>query len=244
MEWIERLNQSMNYIEEHLTDEIDYDQLARIACCSTYHYQRMFTYMAGITLAEYIRRRKMSLAAVDLQGGEAKIIDVAQKYGYRSPTAFNRAFQSFHGIAPSSVKDEGISVKSFSPIVFRMSIKGATEMDYRIETKESFRIIGVSAPLQKEIENNFMVVPKMWEDAVKNQTIQKLATMMDSSPKGLLGVSVCNDVEQWKYFIAVSSTKASDEFEEYIVPASTWAIFSGSGTNQSIQELEQRFFRK
>ncbi|MCI9042217.1 AraC family transcriptional regulator [Dubosiella newyorkensis] len=240
MEWIERLNQSMNYIEEHLTDEIDYDQLARIACCSTYHYQRMFTYMAGITLAEYIRRRKMSLAAVDLQGGEAKIIDVAQKYGYRSPTAFNRAFQSFHGIAPSSVKDEGISVKSFSPIVFRMSIKGATEMDYRIETKESFRIIGVSAPLEKEIENNFMVVPKMWEDAAKNQTIQKLATMMDSSPKGLLGVSVCNDVEQWKYFIAVSSTKASDEFEEYIVPASTWAIFSGTGTNQSIQELEQR----
>ncbi|WP_348665257.1 AraC family transcriptional regulator [Dubosiella newyorkensis] len=240
MEWIERLNQSMNYIEEHLTDEIDYDQLARIACCSTYHYQRMFTYMAGITLAEYIRRRKMSLAAVDLQGGEAKIIDVAQKYGYRSPTAFNRAFQSFHGIAPSSVKDEGISVKSFSPIVFRMSIKGATEMDYRIETKESFRIIGVSAPLEKEIENNFMVVPKMWEDAAKYQTIQKLATMMDSSPKGLLGVSVCNDVEQWKYFIAVSSTKASDEFEEYIVPASTWAIFSGTGTNQSIQELEQR----
>lgn len=240
MEWVHRLNQSMNYIEEHLTDEIDYDQLARIACCSTYHYQRMFTYMAGITLAEYIRRRKMSLAAVDLQGGEAKIIDVAQKYGYRSPTAFNRAFQSFHGIAPSSVKDEGISVKSFSPIVFRMSIKGATEMDYRIETKESFRIIGVSAPLEKEIENNFMVVPKMWEDAAKNQTIQKLATMMDSSPKGLLGVSVCNDVEQWKYFIAVSSTKASDEFEEYIVPASTWAIFSGTGTNQSIQELEQR----
>ena len=121
-----------------------------------------------------------------------------------------------------------------------MSIKGATEMNYRIETKESFRIIGVSAPLEKEIENNFMVVPKMWEDAAKNQTIQKLATMMDSSPKGLLGVSVCNDVEQWKYFIAVSSTKASDEFEEYIVPASTWAIFSGTGTNQSIQELEQR----
>ena len=68
MEWVERLNQSMNYIEEHLTGEIDYEQLGRIACCSTYHYQRMFTYMAGITLAEYVRRRKLSLAAVDLQG--------------------------------------------------------------------------------------------------------------------------------------------------------------------------------
>ena len=95
MEWVERLNQSMNYIEEHLTDEIDYEQLGQIACCSAYHYQRMFTYMAGITLAEYIRRRKMSLAAVDLQGGNERVIDIAEKYGYSSPTAFNRAFQSF-----------------------------------------------------------------------------------------------------------------------------------------------------
>ena len=123
MDWVHRLNQSLNYIEEHLTGEIDYEQLGRIACCSTYHYQRMFTYMAGITLAEYIRRRKMSLAAVDLQGGDKRIIDIAEKYGYRSPTAFNRAFQSFHGIAPSSVKDEGVPVKSFSPIVFRIAVK-------------------------------------------------------------------------------------------------------------------------
>ncbi len=240
MEWVEKLNQSMNYIEEHLTGEIDYEQLGRIACCSTYHYQRMFTYMAGITLAEYIRRRKMSLAAVDLQGGDERIIDIAEKYGYHSPTAFNRAFQSFHGIAPSSVKEEGVSVKSFSPIVFKIAVKGATEMNYRIETKEAFRIIGVSAPLDKEIENNFMVVPKMWQDLSVNGTIQKLAGMMDTPPMGLLGVSACNDEEQWRYFIAVSSTKTSGEFEEYTVPASTWAIFSGRGTNQSIQELERR----
>ena len=240
MEWVHKLNQSMNYIEEHLTDEIDYEQLGRIACCSAYHYQRMFTYMAGITLAEYIRRRKMSLAAADLQGGNERIIDIAEKYGYRSPTAFNRAFQSFHGIAPSSVKDEGVSVKSFSPIVFKITVKGATEMNYRIETKEAFRIIGVSAPLDREIENNFMVLPTMWQEASVNGTIQKLAGMMDAQPMGLLGVSVCNDEEQWKYFIAVSSTKASDGFEEYSVPASTWAIFSGTGTNQSIQELERR----
>jgi len=240
MEWVERLNQSMDYIEEHLVGEIDYGRLAQIACCSTYHYQRMFTYMAGITLAEYIRRRKMSLAAVDLQNGDMKILDVAEKYGYHSPTAFNRAFQSFHGIAPSSVKSEGISVKSFSPIAFNIAVKGAAEMNYRIETKGSFRIIGKSAPLDREIENNFMVVPKMWQDAAMNGTIQKLAAMMDTPIMGLLGVSACNDEEQWKYFIAVSSTKEAAEFEEYIVPASTWAIFSGAGTNQSIQELEQR----
>ncbi len=240
MEWVERLNQSMHYIEEHLTGEIDYERLARIACCSAYHYQRMFAYMAGVTLAEYIRRRKMSLAAVDLRDGKERVIDLAQKYGYRSPTAFNRAFQSFHGVAPSSVKDEGVSVKSFSPIVFRIAVKGATEMNYRIETKEAFRVVGVSAPLDREIENNFMVVPKMWQEAAADGTIQKLAERMDAPPMGLLGVSACHDEGQWKYFIAVSSTKESGGFEEYVVPASTWAIFSGTGTNQSVQELERR----
>lgn len=240
MDWVERLNQSMNYIEEHLTDEIDYSRLGQIACCSSYHYQRMFTYMAGITLSEYIRRRKMSLAAVDLQSGTERVIDIAVKYGYSSPTAFNRAFQSFHGIAPSAVKTEGVSVKSFSPIVFKIAVKGACEMDYRIETKEAFRIVGISAPLDKEIEKNFAVVPKMWQDAVEKGTIQKLAAIMNAPPTGLLGVSLCSDEEQWKYFIAVSSTKESDGFEEYTVPASAWAIFSGTGTNQSIQELEQR----
>lgn len=240
MEWVEKLNQCMDYIEEHLTDGIDYEQLGRIACCSAYHFQRMFTYMAGVTLSEYIRRRKMSLAAVDLQGGDAKIIDVAEKYGYNSPTAFNRAFQSVHGIAPSAVRKEGVSVKTFPPVSFRISVKGAVEMDYRIETKEAFRIIGVSEPLFKEIEKNFTIVPNMWGKAAGDGTIQKLAGMMDSQPMGLLGVSACNDEEEWKYFIAVASTQKNDAFEEYIVPASTWAIFPGSGTNQSVQELEQR----
>ncbi|MEH2958342.1 AraC family transcriptional regulator [Candidatus Merdisoma sp. JLR.KK006] len=240
MEWVERLNDSMRYIEEHLTEEMDYERLGRIACCSAYHFQRMFTYMAGITLSEYVRRRKMSLAAVDLQGGKEKIVDIAEKYGYHSPTAFNRAFQGVHGIAPSAVRSEGVSVKSFPPLAFTIAVKGAEEMNYRIETKESFRIVGVSAPLQQEVEKNFMVVPQMWQDAVTNGTIEKLAGLMDTPPMGLLGVSACGNEEQWKYFIAVSSTKKAEGFEEYQIPASAWAIFPGSGTNQSIQELEQR----
>lgn len=240
MEWVERLNQSMKYIEEHLGDEIDYEQLGRIACCSSYHFQRMFTYMAGVTLAEYIRRRRMSLAAVDLQNGDERIIDIAEKYGYQSPTAFNRAFQAFHGIAPSAAREEGAAVKSFSPIVFKISVNGAAEMNYRIETKEAFRIIGITSLIHNGIEQNFEIVPKMWQDAAESGKIQALAGMMNAQPMGLLGVSACNDAEQWKYYIAVSSTKESEEFEEYIVPAATWAVFAGEGTNQSIQELEKR----
>lgn len=240
MEWIEKLNNAVNYIEENLTTEVNYEKLGKIACCSTYHFQRMFTYMAGIPLSEYIRRRKMSLAAVDLQSGHEKIIDVAAKFGYSSPTAFNRAFKSIHGIAPSSVKNEGVLVKSFPPITFQVTVKGVEEINYRIETKSDFRIIGLSQPLNKNIEDNFLIVPKMWQSASVDGTIQELAGLMNSNPKGLLGVSACNNEEEWKYFIAVSSTVETQKFEDYRIPAATWAIFSGSGTNRTIQELEKR----
>ncbi len=240
MEWIERLNDAVGYIEEHLTEEIDYERLGKIACCSSYHFQRMFTYMAGVPLSEYIRRRRMSLAAVDLQSTGIKIIDVAGKYGYNSPTAFNRAFQSVHGIAPSAVKNEGVSVKSFPPVSFKLIVKGVEEMNYRIETKAAFRIVGVSVPLEKDIEKNFAVIPRKWQEIVMNGTLQKLTGLMDTQPMGVLGVSTCNDTEPWRYYIAVSSSQTDKDLEEYTVPAATWAVFPGAGTNQSIQELERR----
>ena len=242
MEWIERFNNVINYIEENITQQIDYGEIAKIACCSSYHFQRMFTYMAGIPLSEYIRKRKMSLAAVDLQSGNEKVIDIAGKYGYNSPTAFNRAFQSIHGISPSAVKSGNVYVKSFPPLSFKLVVKGVEELNYRIEAKEAFRIIGVSAPLSKELEENFFVIPQMWQNCVINGTIEKLSKMISTSPTGLLGISVCNDTEQWKYFIAVATAQLCPEFEEYTVPATTWAIFPGTGTNQSVQELERRIF--
>lgn len=240
MEWIERFNEALEYLEAHLTEEIDYQHLGEIACCSSYHFQRMFTYMAGMPLSEYLRRRKMSLAAVDLQGGGSKIIDVAMKYGYSSPTAFNRAFQSVHGIAPSAVRDEGVTIKSFPPLKLVVTVKGSEELNYRIETKPAFRIVGVSVPLEQNIEDNFMTVPAAWGEVSANGTLERLAGMMDSEPMGVLGVSACNDEEIWRYYIAVSTTKNAGMFEEFTVPAATWAVFSGSGTNLSLQDLERR----
>ena len=241
MEWIERLNGAINYIEEHLGEEIDLNEASKIACCSTYHFQRMFAYMADIPLSEYMRRRRMSLAAVDLQSGDNKVIDVALKYGYDSPTAFNRAFKNIHGIAPSQAKEKGVVLKAFPPISFRITIKGDSEMNYRIEKKEAFRIVGVSSPLEKEIEKNFEIVPTIWANAASSGMIAQLAMMMDSKLKGLLGVSSCNEAEDWKYYIAVASTKSlPDGMEEYIIPSATWAIFTGEGENQSIQGLEKR----
>ncbi|MBD5168563.1 MAG: AraC family transcriptional regulator [Oscillibacter sp.] len=239
MEWVNGLNRTITYIEEHLADEIDYGELAKLACCSAYHYQRMFAYMAGVPLSEYIRRRRMSRAAVDLQAGE-KVVDVGLRYGYQSPTAFNRAFQAVHGIAPSAVREEGAAVKSFPPLRFTIVVKGAEEMEYRIEKREAFRIVGISAPLDADLEKNFAVVPQMWGKAAADETIPRLAGLMDGQPAGLLGVSACGDREDWRYWIAVASSQPAGNFEEYTVPAATWAVFPGEGANVSMQELERR----
>lgn len=243
MEWIKRLNQAVSYIEEHLSEEINYEELAKIACCSTYHFQRMFSYIADVPLSEYIRRRRMSMSAADLSGGKEKVVDIALKYGYDSPTAFNRAFQSIHHVAPSEARKSGIILKSYPPISFQITIKGDVEMNYRIETKESFRIIGVSAPMDKDVEKNFQIVPGLWTKAAADGTVQKLVSKIGKEPQGILGVSACvGSLEDWKYLIAVSSEDPLEEgWDEYTVPAATWAIFKGKGSMPgSIQQLEKR----
>ena len=135
MEWIERLNKTIEYIEEHLTEPIDYQQLSIIAGCPSYHFQKTFLYLTNISLSQYIRKRRMSLAAVDLQAGNEKIIDIALKYGYTSPTAFNRAFKAVHGIAPSLALKENVQLKSYPALKFSFSIQGLEELNFRIEKK-------------------------------------------------------------------------------------------------------------
>ena len=241
MEWIDHLNQAIDYLEEHISEEISYEEAARVAGCSAYHFQRMFTYLAGAPLSEYIRRRRMSLAAVDLRSGDEKIIDIALKYGYSSPTAFNRAFQGVHGVSPSAARKGGCSLKSYPPIRFKIIIKGVEEMNYRIEERGPIRILGVSQPLHRDMEQNFSIVPEMWNRASADGTIPKLASVMDGQPMGLLGVCAGGSAEQWRYFIAVaSSAPAGEGLEESLIPAATWAVFPGAGTNLAIQELERR----
>lgn len=127
MEWLEKLNEALNYIEENLNGNIEYGKAAKIACCSVYHFQRMFSYIAGVPLSEYIRNRRITKAAFDLQNGD-KVIDVALRYGYESPTAFNRAFKKIHQVSPSVAQKEGTVLKAYSPISFKITIKGVEEI--------------------------------------------------------------------------------------------------------------------
>lgn len=239
MNWVNRLNKAICYIEQHLTEKLNYEKIADIAGCPIYYFQKLFLYMSNITLNEYIRLRRLSLAAVELQKTNAKVIDVALKYGYNSPTAFNRAFKQFHGVAPSAVKQGNTAFNSYPPLKFSMYMRGGEKLNFRIEDKKAFRILGMSFPLNKDLEKNFQNVPDMWNKAVEDGKLHELTLMNDITPIGLLGATI-HHTKEWRYFIAVSSTITNSDYEEYNVPACLWAVFSGSGTNISLQDLERR----
>ena len=219
------------HIEEHITDQLNTEEIAKVAGCSIYHFQRMFACMTGIPLSEYIRRRRMSLAVTDLKGDHVKVIDVALKYGYNSPTAFNRAFQSVHGIAPSLVKLDGVSVKSYPPLSFQMIVKGVESLDFRLEKKEAFRVVGTSIMMDGDME--FMTQPmnQLWEAVEKNGMLDRIKSLNDDDASELFEVMVPDDnTEEWKYMLAVpSSAEVDEKLEEYTVGAYTWAIFSDDG---------------
>lgn len=242
MEWISRLSQALDYIEENLDKKISYGRAAQIACCSTFHFQRVFSYIAEVPLSEYIRRRRLTLAAFDLQCGEEKIIDIALKYGYESPTAFNRAFHNIHGISPSEARKQGASLKAFPCISFKIIIKGDAEMNYKIEKKDSFKIVGVKEHFLMDVEECFDKVPQFWQKTIQSGIVPDILGQMNREPYGLLGVSACMNGQDLDYYIASATTKVTPEnMDEYIVPESTWAIFECIGSMPiAIQTLQKR----
>lgn len=239
MDWIKDLNESLEYIEEHLDEDIDVDALSEIAKCSSFHYQRMFAHMAGITLTEYIRRRKMSKAVLNLQSGK-KVVDVAQKYGYDSPTAFNRAFQSVHGVPPSHAKKDGVSLIAFPPISFSFSITGDRSLNYRIENRKEFRIVGAGKELSLNVEENFMAVPKFWQENINNMPV--IISCMNAEPFGVIGLTTYSDGDEFTYYIGVSSSSDTPYgLRELVVEPCTWAIFECIGPMpMAIQDLQRR----
>lgn len=242
MEWLQQLNEAVQYIEKNLDGEIEYERAAQIACCTTYHFQRMFSYIAGVSLSEYIRNRRLTKAAFDLQNG-GKVIDVALRYGYESPTAFNRAFQKVHEVSPSIAQKEGTFLKAYPPISFKITIKGVAEMEYRIVKKEEMRIVGAKIDLAKNVEECFTKIPMFWQEVGQSGKIGQIVSVMDDHSKGVLGVSACMEhLDQWAYYIGVETNQAVPEgLEAYTVPACTWAVFPGTGQMpEAIQEIEKR----
>ncbi|MCL2077543.1 MAG: AraC family transcriptional regulator [Oscillospiraceae bacterium] len=164
MDWLKGMNNVVQYIEENLTQQIQFESLSRIVGCSVYEFSRIFSFMAGMSVSEYIRRRRLSQAVFDIQNGSEKIIDVALKYCYESPAAFTRAFKELHGTTPLSARKTSVSLKTYPAISFALTIKGVEEMNFRIEKKEDFRVMGLSGYIQGELVDGMPSVVKEYFD--------------------------------------------------------------------------------
>lgn len=243
MTMTDSLNQVIEYIEEHLDEDIDYAKIARIACSSQYHFQRMFVFVTGIPLSEYIRRRRLTTAAFELQNSNARVIDIAVKYGYNSADSFARAFQNMHGITPSRSRDSGVQLIAYPRITFALSIKGVVAMNYRIEQKEGFTVVGVKEFTSTVDGVNYVNIPKMWGKLTQEKFVE-ISQLSNREPSGVLGI--CADMynEGFDYWIAAATTKPCPQgLSSLDIPATTWAIFESVGPMPgAIQDVWKRIF--
>ena len=243
MEWLKKLSSAIDYIENNLDSEISYEEAAKIACCSSYYFQRMFTYVAGISLSEYIRRRRMTQAAFELQCTDTKVLDVALKYRYTSPTSFNRAFQSVHGISPVAAKSQGNVLHAYPPIKFSVKVTGGDAMPYRMEEKESMRIVGIRIPLTEDMEENQKLVPPFWNRVLQDNRFTEVCALSNQIPGVVLGITVYQNPDDIYYYIAAATDQPVPAgMFEYEIPAATWVIFESDGHfKESIQNIFRRF---
>lgn len=249
MDTLRNLNEALAYIEAHLTEDIDYGKVSQIACCSAFHFKRMFSFLAGIGLSEYIRRRRLTLAAFDLMNENLRVIDVAVKYGYDSADAFSRAFQGMHGILPSAARQANASLKAYPKMTFQLSIKGGNEMKYRIVEKGPFHIIGFKKRVPLVFEGINPEISKMAE-RLTPEVIQQLKALPDAEPRGIISASA-NFSEgrleakgELDHYIGVATTR--DEvgaFDILEVGAASWAVFESIGPfPETLQNIWGRIY--
>lgn len=235
MNWIQGIQRSIDYVEENITEELDFEEVASQAFSSTFHFQRVFGILCGFSLGDYIRMRRLSLAGEELSKGSARIVDVAIKYGYDRPESFSRAFIRFHGITPSEAKQGG-KVKIFTPLSVKLILTGGNKMDYRIEKREAFQVVCKRKRVGKpQSANATPDITAMWQEYGADGTMERLIHCMPKDPvmKGLLGICFSSELEakQFPYGIGVEydGRKIDDDLEIVTIPANTYAVFTSKG---------------
>lgn len=235
MDWITGISKAIDYIEEHITEPTDYARAAKEACSSPFNFQRVFALLCGYTLGDYVRMRRLTLAGEELLSTDAKVIDVALKYGYDSPESFSRAFTRFRGVSPSAVR-KGAAIRSFSRICVKLILTGGSIMEYRIEKKQAAKIICRRREFTKPGDDyTNREIPEFWNECGRDGSMQKLCGYIKDSAqfKGLLGVCFSTEMTDsgFPYGIGAEYDGESDpqDFEIVEIPAYTYAVFTVRG---------------
>ncbi|MFA9378823.1 MAG: effector binding domain-containing protein [Lachnotalea sp.] len=237
---MDALNKSIDFMENHLLANITSEDVANSVHMSNFYYQKGFKILTGYTVGEYIRNRRLTLAGMELMQKNQKIIDLAYKYGYETPESFTKAFSRFHGILPSQVKYKSYKLQSFQRLIIKITVEGGTIMDYRIEKKEGFNVLGLARDFVNETA--YAELPKYW-----TEFCQKYCSKENPPIKGMFGICVDGDCKSntFKYLIAdtYQGEVIPEGFEVMEIPSFTWAIFSCVGPMPgALQAVNTRIF--
>lgn len=236
--WAEGIQNAVQYMEDNITEELDIGDIAAMAYVSPFHFQRIFSVLCGFTVGEYIRSRRLTLAAQELSASDMKVIDAAVKYGYDSPDSFTRAFTRFHGISPSAAKERGAELKDFAPLRIKLTLEGGTVMEYRIVEKAAFTVMGRARRFNSE--TSYSEIPKFWDEHFSGDECKKIC--------GMYGVCLDGDGSSFEYLIADNYDPCNEVPEGYVtktIPEGTWAVFPCRGAlPNSLQNVNTRIWNE
>ncbi len=239
MNWSESISRAIEYIENNLTNDITIEDISNYSYISPFYFQKGFAIICGYSISEYIRNRKLSLAGYELLNTNNKIIDIALKYGYDSPDSFTKAFTRFHGCTPTAVR-KGEKIKEFAPLKINVILKGGYTMEYKIEEREAFKVIGLKGSFK--YETAYQDVPKIWKKFFMKSAFNKINAKYGINIDTNLGCDSFNYIIGDDYN---SELKVPKDFEVIEIPKFTWAVFSCIGpASVKMQETNERIFKE
>ena len=231
--WIEGFQASIDYMEQNLTEDLDMEQIAGKAALSPFYYQRIFGALCGMTVGEYIRGRRMTLAAQELSSTDVKVIDAAVKYGYASPDSFAKAFQRFHGITPSQAREPGAPLRSLASLHIKITLEGGSMLDYRIVEKAPFTIVGIKRPFNSD--TSYQEIPKFWDEWLaqgeKRPIMGTFGLCLDMKGK---------DYDYWIADLYFPWEDIPEKCDTRVIPGSLWAQFPC--TMKTLQDTNTRIW--
>jgi len=245
MNWIKDMNQALEYIEKNLETDIFSEDVAREAHLSKFHFLRIFNILTGLTLGEYIRQRRLSLAVKQVVSTKRKIIDIALQYGYETPEAFTKAFKKLHNMSPSEARKTKENLKAFMPLSFQIIVRGEEKMNYRIVKKDQFKVAGIKTHVTNKNGENFKIIPKFWDELCENGKYSILDK--NKGKLGVMGICYNFDMEtnEFDYIIAIEgdSVRSLENYDVVNIKSHTFAIFESIGPiPNSIQDTTKRIF--
>ena len=259
MNWSETISRAIDYIENNLTSDISIDDIAKQLYISSFYFQKGFSIVCGYSVGEYIRNRKLSLAAYELLHTDSKIIDIALKYGYDSPDSFTKAFTRFHGIAPKFARKKSAKLVLFNPLIIKITVEGGKSMDYRIVKTKEQKFIALARSFKNEIINDGdnHDIPGFWEECYNNNLIEPVRSLRPEGKRDLYGL--CSPAKEgadtFEYGIGVLIDKDTQEFDSgemekagysiWDVKPGTYVVFDCTGEDGGcIGDTWSKFYKE